>query len=192
MTKSFLTVAICLTLAAPLADWASFGRPALAHGVVWRQEASDKTVSLRFLYSDQTTMKYSKVELMSPGDDQVPYQSGVTDKNGGFAFIPDAPGLWKFSANDGQGHLASGELEVVFPTPAVSPGSVATDPAALNDPAAPESASAPAPTPAPPLASGGSKSPTWEKIGLGLSIIVNLALIALLFRRNKPKVNPAS
>ncbi|MDR2368603.1 MAG: hypothetical protein LBF58_10950 [Deltaproteobacteria bacterium] len=145
-------------------------RSAFAHGVVWREDPSDKTISLSFMYTDQSPMKYSKVQLFSPQDAEVPYQSSVTDKNGGFAFMPDAPGLWKFSSNDGQGHMVSGELEVAFPE-APAPGGQA----------------GPAPAPAPPLASGGSKSPTWEKIGLGLSLIVNVFFIAIFLRR-KPKV----
>jgi nickel transport protein len=128
-------------------------------------------------------MKYSKVLLHSPQDPEVPYQSGVTDVNGGFAFIPNVPGLWKFAANDGQGHLSSGELEVVFPEvpdpAAASTNAADAAPAAAN--AAPEPAKAPA------LASGGSKSPSKETIGLGLSVIINVALLAtLLWKKPKP------
>ncbi|MDR2386913.1 MAG: hypothetical protein LBE80_04920 [Deltaproteobacteria bacterium] len=180
MTKLLKINFLCLLFLALMA--LTFSQPVWAHGVVWRQAPSDKTITLSFLYSDQTPMKYSKVLLHSPQDPEVPYQSGVTDLNGGFAFIPNVPGLWKFAANDGQGHLSSGELEVVFPE--------------VTDLAAPEARAAqsspasqsPSPAPSPALASGGSQSPTKETIALGLSLIVNIALVArLLWKKPKAK-----
>ncbi|MDR1111735.1 MAG: hypothetical protein LBP92_13835 [Deltaproteobacteria bacterium] len=140
---------------------------ALAHGVVWRERAPDGTVALGFLYSDQTPMAYSRVELFSPLDAQVPFQSGVTDRNGGFAFIPDAPGTWSFGASDGQGHLASGQIEVLLP------GSPASSLEAKG------------------LAPGGQAGAGWERIALGLSAILNLALVALALRGGPGKTGPA-
>jgi hypothetical protein len=33
------------------------------------------------------------------------------------------------------------------------------------------------------MASGGSQAPTWDRIVLGLSVIINIALLAFLFRK---------
>jgi nickel transport protein len=166
--------------------WAT--KPALAHGVVWRQAPSDQTISLHFLYSDQTPMMYSKVQLFSPAEAEIPYQSGVTDKNGGFAFIPNTPGLWKFESNDGQGHLASGEIEVVWPEATETVASGLTE----QEPGSATSQPPSNPKPSPAMASGGSQAPTWDRIGLGLSVIINIALLALLFRKkNKPSAKQA-
>jgi nickel transport protein len=170
--RAVLTALLALILAAPLT-----AGQAQAHGVVWRQGPSDRTVSLSFIYSDQTPMMYSKVRLFSPADPEVPYQSGATDKNGGFAFTPDVPGIWKFEANDGQGHLASGELEAVLPL-AAPPGAPASDGAQARE--------------SPALASGGAQGPSWERMALGLSLIVNIAMIAGRLRRQKSGGRPSS
>ncbi|MDR1656092.1 MAG: hypothetical protein LBT47_00865, partial [Deltaproteobacteria bacterium] len=37
--------------------------------------------------------------------------------------------------------------------------------------------------PSPAMASGGSQAPTWDRIVLGLSVIINIALLAFLFRK---------
>jgi hypothetical protein len=126
-------------------------------------------------------MIYSKVELYSPEDQEIVYQSGVTDKNGGFAFIPNASGLWKFNSNDGQGHLASGEIEVIFPEVPL-PGAEQ----AAGEPS--DSATSEEPKR---LASGGAGTANWEKIALGLSVIFNIALVTIVLRKS-PKAKPTA
>ena len=148
-----------------------------AHGSGWSQEDA-LSVVLSFYYADQTPMAYSEIQIFSPADDKIPYQKGRSDRNGFFAFKPDAPGVWSFSAADGQGHLSRGEV-------AITAGQLAGRPAAPGD-----SPSAQA-RPQSSLAKGGASAEGLDplKIILGLSLISNLALI-FLWRKasggNKP------
>lgn len=132
---------------------------ARAHGSGWSQESLFAVV-LSFYYADQTPIPYAEVEIFSPADSKIPYQKGRSDKNGFFAFRPDAAGLWSFSAADGQGHLSRGEVEVTAEQ--------------LNH--------APIATP---LAQGGASADGVDplKIILGLSLLANLALFFLRKRK---------
>lgn len=129
---------------------------ALAHGTGWSQTAGF-SVNLSFYYSDQTPMAYSEVQIFSPADAQIPHQKARADKNGYFSFCPDSPGIWKFAASDGQGHLSAGEIAVSDER--------------LSGAAEPAS-------PAGGLAGGGSVAggPDPLSIILGLSLLANLAL----------------
>jgi hypothetical protein len=44
------------------------------------------------------------VEVYSPDDGDEPYQTGVTDRNGRFSFVPESAGQWRFIVDDGMGH----------------------------------------------------------------------------------------
>jgi nickel transport protein len=150
--------------------------PALSHGVAWRQAPSDKTYTLRFMYSDQTPMAYSEVKVYSPENSGIEYQNSRTDARGWFAFVPDVPGEWSFATDDGMGHLSSGKLEIAFD--AAAPGAAAA--------AAPDGAPA-EPTGA--MAYGGSSEPTAGRVGLGLSVTLNILFLALVLGK-KPKARP--
>jgi nickel transport protein len=142
--------------------------PALAHGVAWNQEPSNKTITVSFIYADQQPMAYSQIKVFSPADSQIEYQNARTDKKGYFAFVPDAPGEWRFETSDGQGHLAQGAITVAPPAaPAAQEGGGAAQDAAPQE--------------EPRLASGGSQGVHPSRVALGLSVILNLALIAAVF-----------
>jgi nickel transport protein len=49
-------------------------------------------------------MSYAGVEITAP-DAKLPFQSGRTDRNGYFCFRPDAPGRWKITIKDEDGHF---------------------------------------------------------------------------------------
>ena len=123
-------------------------------------------------------MAYSEIQIFSPADYMIPYQKGRSDRNGFFAFKPDVPGVWSFSAADGQGHLSRGEVEITA-------GQLAGNPVAIDDSPSPQA------RPQSSLAKGGASAegPDPLKIILRLSLISTLAL-TLLWRKalggNKP------
>lgn len=156
----------------------------LAHGTGWQQVPNDKAVVIEFYYSDNTFMSYSDVRIFSPENPDIEYQKAKTDRNGVFAFQPNVPGVWKFETSDGQGHLAAGQIEIAAPTvpsPEATGTTVSSDAAPLNPP--------PAQTP---LARSGDGTSKVIKYILGLSIILNLALILFIagkLKRKEPKVS---
>ncbi|MEF3191615.1 MAG: hypothetical protein K6347_03560 [Campylobacterales bacterium] len=67
--------------------------------------------ALRFFYADNTPFAYETVEIYAPGE-SVAFQTGVTDKLGRFAFVPDRPGNWKIKAFSANGHGATVTIHV--------------------------------------------------------------------------------
>ena len=74
----------------------------LAHGI----EASftDGAKSIKFQYDDGTPMSFADITIITPEGKE--FQSGLTDRNGNFSFIPDIKGEWKVVVDDGMGHRA--------------------------------------------------------------------------------------
>jgi nickel transport protein len=72
-----------------------------AHGVENRVEPGG--IAVAFQYSSGEAMSYAKITVMPP-DGAKTFQVGHTDRNGRFCFYPDAPGDWKVTADDNQGH----------------------------------------------------------------------------------------
>lgn len=141
------------------------------HGVVW-ELSSKKTYGFEFAYDDETPMAYAEVKVFGPDDQSKLSQTGRTDKNGCFAFIPDDGGLWLVTADDGAGHLAKAELAVNLP--AVESVSTAGAGAAAESLAAAVN-----------LPREIDKATKPLKIGLVVSIFINLALIAMVFKSKK-------
>jgi hypothetical protein len=184
--------AVCLTLPSV----------AGAHGTGWEQKELGDSTAVYFFYSDGTPMSYSSVSVFSPENSEIAYQKANTDKSGWFVFKPSAPCLWKFSVNDGQGHLAEGEINVepIVPAPvAAGAGTTGTEAAGElgSSEAAMPSPIAASPPPARPLASskGSGPSPGILEVILGLSVILNLTLAAFLFRKKrkiKAQISPTT
>jgi len=57
-------------------------------------------------YDDGEPLGYAVFEVYYPGGKEL-FQSGVTDPNGCFSFLPDTPGKWKILVKDGMGHQVS-------------------------------------------------------------------------------------
>ncbi len=59
-------------------------------------QADQKGIAVRAFYSEKDPASYSQYEIFGPGDrEDLPHQTGRTDKNGFLAFLPDRPGSWK-------------------------------------------------------------------------------------------------
>ena len=54
-------------------------------------------------YDDGEPVSYAAVEVLNL-EEKIPLQTGRTDRNGRFLFLPDKPGEWKVVVNDEMGH----------------------------------------------------------------------------------------
>lgn len=154
--KQGLCFILCVALAFMLPAWT---QPAWAHGMGWQTDGSF-AVAVSFRYDDGEPMAFGSVLIYSPATDEYEYQAGRSDENGYFSFRPNAPGIWKFVGDDGQGHVTRGEIHV-----------------------APEDLSGAAE--ARPVARGGAQKPGAFQILLGLSLFANIALASLLYKTKK-------
>ncbi|WP_417912366.1 hypothetical protein [Candidatus Electronema sp. TJ] len=75
-----------------------------AHGTQGKTGDSSGTVCAAFSYDDGSPMSFSEVEVLSPAEQKLPFQTGRADRNGYFCFRPDASGRWKLTAKDEEGH----------------------------------------------------------------------------------------
>lgn len=69
-------------------------------------------ITFRSGFSSGEPIACGEVLIYSPGNSEVEYQNGRTDKNGVFSFLPDGPGMWKIEVNGGLGHKLMFEIEV--------------------------------------------------------------------------------
>ncbi len=156
--KSFLTVlAIVFTLTFFNANVAN------AHGVKW-EVSQIQAQGFIFSYADGSTIKKADVKVFGPNDPQKLYQEGKTDKNGNFAFIPNSSGAWILTANDGSGHLVTAKLSLKDEDLAKVQSETSSE---INMANQVESAVKP------------------YKMGVIVSILLNIALLALYFKRKK-------
>ena len=134
--------------------------------------------AVRFTYSSGETARFIKVEVYSPENRETEFQNCRTDLLGRAVFIPDTPGEWLLVASDNQGHRTeysvsvratekSGQAE--SQTDAQKTGENTAQSLEVNQ------AAEPAPT---------NKA---LKAALGLSLILNLAFLALWRTRRKNK-----
>jgi nickel transport protein len=57
-------------------------------------DIQQKGIAVKIFYTAGDPASHSGYEIYGPSDD-IPYQTGRTDKNGFLAFVPDRPGTWK-------------------------------------------------------------------------------------------------
>ena len=135
---------------------------ALAHGVGYR-ESDRKPLSLEFSYSTGETMCYLETQVFSPRDARFAYQTGRTDANGRFAFTPDAAGTWRVIVKDSEGHMAEANIDV---TPEFLQGQTTGK-----------------------LVTPKESEPHGMDLvirsTLGVSLLLNVAVLVLFFRRRK-------
>ena len=80
-----------------------------AHAVFAHVESPSTAV--RFTYDDGTPVADAEAEVFAP-DQSTAFWTGTTDPNGRIAFVPDRPGAWTVSADDGMGHAATIRIRV--------------------------------------------------------------------------------
>ncbi len=85
-----------------------FASSPLAHGVRGRFYQGP-FLGLEATYSDGTPMSYARTKVFYDRE-KIPFQTGVTDRNGRFLFAPDRPGRYRVIVEDGEGHRLEMEL----------------------------------------------------------------------------------
>lgn len=75
-----------------------------AHAVHGETESGSEALCTSASYDDGGPMSYASVEITAP-DAEIPFQSGCTDRTGCFCFRPDAPGRWKITIKNEDGHF---------------------------------------------------------------------------------------
>ncbi|EGB15094.1 hypothetical protein DND132_1888 [Pseudodesulfovibrio mercurii] len=146
------------TVFAALCAMLLLSSPAWGHGVTYGV-IPDHAVAVRFAYAGGEPMSYAETKVFGPDSPpDLEYQNGRTDARGVVSFVPDAPGTWTVTAWDESGH--KGALEV--PVTGSEAGLAA------------QAASVP---------QGGGATPV--SVGLGLSLLANLALLVMVLRQRK-------
>lgn len=79
-----------------------------AHDVEVAIQPSGETLVLSATYAGTDPVMDATVEVYPPSAAQI-FQSGKTDANGRFAFLPDRPGAWKIVIDDEFGHRVERE-----------------------------------------------------------------------------------
>ena len=83
----------------------------LAHGTGYRHSEL-RAIALEFMYSTGEKMSYREAKVFSPNDDKFAVQTGRTDEQGRFAFVPDTAGTWRVIVRDEEGHQCIAEVNV--------------------------------------------------------------------------------
>jgi nickel transport protein len=76
-----------------LAGWI-FMTAALASAHTVNYEVQQKGLAVKIFYTAQDPASYAEYEVFGPGE-ELPHQTGRTDRNGFVAFVPDKQGVWK-------------------------------------------------------------------------------------------------
>ncbi|MBQ7543819.1 MAG: hypothetical protein IJT02_02645 [Synergistaceae bacterium] len=84
---------------------------AYAHGVGFRR-SEVKAIPLEFFYSTGEKMSYREARVFSPRDEKFAVQTGRTDEEGRFAFMPDVSGDWRVVVRDEEGHQCTAVVTV--------------------------------------------------------------------------------
>lgn len=74
---------------------------AWAHGL--KGEIGRGGIVITAQYENNEPISYAKVEIFAPNS-KIRFQSGRTDKNGRFSFVPDRKGKWQVIIDDEDGH----------------------------------------------------------------------------------------
>lgn len=83
-----------------------------AHDLTLRVEYAQPAVLLYAVYGGSEPVTDAAVSIFSPQNPDSPYQTGVTDLAGVFAFAPAGAGQWRVVVDDGYGHRAEQSVPV--------------------------------------------------------------------------------
>lgn len=147
--------AAALTIAAATFFYAA---ACLAHGVSYEMIDTSPAISFKSGFSSGEPIAYGEVLIYSPADSEVEYQNGRTDRNGVFTFLPDRAGIWKVEVDGGLGHKLMFDVTVSEPSAENRNG--------VN-------------------VAGMGHSSQAVNAALGLSLLLNVALGALYWRKRK-------
>ena len=145
-------------------------------------------VVIVFNYSTGDPAKYVEANVFSPQNSVIEFQTGRTDMLGQVVFAPNAPGQWKIVVEDTQGHKTEQLVQVDEQVPGqVTTGQVTGQVAGQVTGQVTGQGQGFLVTKS--LHEQKNGASTKFKIVLGLSLILNISLLALwLFMRNKPRL----
>jgi nickel transport protein len=86
----------------------------LAHDIEIRVRLTAPSVVARAAYAGSDPVSFAEVAVHKPGL-ETEYQTGRTDRNGYFAFVPDGPGSWRIIVDDELGHRTEKTVDVPSP-----------------------------------------------------------------------------
>ena len=81
-----------------------FSTQLMAHGLELDVKYKAPVIILKAVYDDHKAIANAKISIHPPDYKENIFQSGITDINGIFVFIPDSPGNWIASVDDETGH----------------------------------------------------------------------------------------
>ena len=87
------------------------GPAAYAHSIQFEIKKQAPVVSVHAFFSETSPLAGSSVTIYAPGEDQ-PYQTGQTDRQGFFAFVPSVAGEWVLEIDDGHGHMHEANISI--------------------------------------------------------------------------------
>jgi nickel transport protein len=134
-----------------------------AHGLEIEITRKAPVVILKAIYDDHEAIGNAKTIIHPPDYADIVYQSGITDINGIFVFIPDAPGDWLVEVDDESGHKVKETVTV--------------DSAFFSNESPQQALSASANLDQEEHSSAPCKIPVWIKLLLGLLVIFSLTTI---------------
>ncbi len=85
---------------------------ACAHGVSYEMVETSPAITFKSGFSSGDPIAYGEVLIYGPDNAEVEFQNGRTDRNGGFSFLPDKPGIWKVEVDGGLGHKLIFDVDV--------------------------------------------------------------------------------
>ena len=132
-----------------------------AHALEGKVQENSTVVVVVFKYSTGDPVKYVEANVFSPQNEDIEFQTGRTDMLGQVVFAPNVPGQWRIVVADTQGHKTEQIVQVD------EQGSFTAESLHRQQ-------------------NGAS---TNFKVALGLSLILNISLLALwLFMRKKTRL----
>ncbi|MBI4892395.1 MAG: hypothetical protein HY821_17355 [Acidobacteria bacterium] len=95
--------------------WLVLAAPAalMAHELDLKVRLAAPAVIVEGAYGGMEPLPFAKVAVFSPEDEKIEFQTGVTDREGRFAFIPPRGGQWRVQVDDEEGHR--GQVTVNVP-----------------------------------------------------------------------------
>jgi nickel transport protein len=135
-------------------------------------------VAVRVYESDGDPVALARFEVYSPSDPRKPWTTGLTDRSGWLAFVPQGPGRWRVRVIPADGHGLDVQVEGAPPAPAPAPAM------------APAAAATAPPTPPSPQAApeGRASAALGPLLGVGLIALIFAALV--LVRRRQERRPP--
>lgn len=77
--------------------------PLTGHGINFETERHPPVLKVKSFFSATSPVVDARVMIYAPGETD-PFQTGYTDRDGFFSFVPDRQGEWVFGIDDGMGH----------------------------------------------------------------------------------------